>query len=72
LWTLAILCNVLSSASFFISESLSVFILSNFGSVRAKISLLSRANYLTTTFSRRVLPVVFDCLQPITSRPREN
>jgi len=70
-WTLAILCNFLSSASFFISESLSVLMVSNSGSVPAKIPLLARANCLTTTFSRRVSPVVFDWLQPITSRPME-
>jgi len=70
-WTLAILCNFLSSASFFISESFSVFVVSNSGSVPPKIPLLARANCLTRTFLRRVSPVVFDCLQPITSRPRE-
>jgi len=37
--TLAILCNVLSSASFFISESFSVFVVSNSGLVPAKIRL---------------------------------
>ena len=71
LWTLAILCNFLSSASFFISESSSVFVVSNSGSVPAKIPLLARANCLTRTFSRRVSPVVFDYLQPKTSWPRE-
>jgi len=70
-WTLAILCSFLSSTSFSISKSLSVFALSNSGSVPAKISVLAQANCLTTTFSRRVSPLVFDCLQPITSRPRE-
>jgi len=70
LWTLAILCNFLSSASFFISVSFSVFIVSNSGSVPANILLLAPANCLTMTSSRRVSPVVFDCLQPITSRPR--
>jgi len=70
-WTLAILCSFLSSTSFFISESLSVFALSNSGSVPAKIPWLARANCLTTTFLWRVSPVVFDCLQTITSRPKE-
>jgi len=70
-WTLAIQCNFLSSASFIISESFSVFVVSNSGSVPAKIPLLAEANCLTTTFPPRVSPVVFDCLQPITSRPRE-
>jgi len=61
-WTFAIVCNFLSSASFFISESFSVFVVSNSGSVPAKIPLLARGNCPTTTFSRRVSPVVFDCL----------
>jgi len=71
LWTLPILYNFLSSASFFSSELLSVFVASNSGSTPAKITLLAWANCFTTTFSQRVSPVVFDCLQPITSRPRE-
>jgi len=70
-WSLTILCNFLSCASFVISESFSVFVVSNSGSVPAKIPLLARANYLTTISSWRVSPVVFDCLQPITSLPRE-
>jgi len=60
-----------ASASFFISELFSVFVVSYSGSVPAKMPSLARANCLTTTSSPRVLPVVFDCLQPITSRPRE-
>ena len=71
LWTLAILCNLLSSASFFISESFSVFVVSNSASGPAKILSLTQEECLTTTFSRRVSPVVFDCLQPITSWPGE-
>jgi len=70
-WTLVILCSFLSSASFFISESLSVFALFFSGSVPANILLLTLVNSLTMTFSWRVLPVVLDCLQLITSRPRE-
>jgi len=70
-WTLAILWNFLSSASFFNSELLSVFVASHCGTAPAKILLLAWANCLTTTISRRVLPVVFDSLQPITSQPRE-
>jgi len=61
-WTMAILCNFLFSASFIISKSLSVFVVSNSGSVPAKITLLARANCLTMTISRRVSSVVFDCL----------
>ena len=71
LWTLAILCKFLSSASFCISESFSVFLDINSGSVPATILILGRATSLTTTFSRRVSPVVFDCLQLLTSCPRE-
>ena len=71
LWSLAILCNFLSSTSFFISESFPVFGVSDNGSAPGNIPVLARANCLTTTFSRRVSPVVFDRLQPITSRPRE-
>jgi len=70
-WTLAIVCNFLSSTSFFISELLSVSGVSNSPSVPAKIQLLAQSNWLITTFSQRVSPVVFDCLHQITSRPRE-
>jgi len=70
-WTLAILCNFLSSASLFNSKSLLVSDLSNAVSSPANIPLLARAYCLTTTISWRVLPVVFDCLQPIASCPRE-
>jgi len=70
-WTLAILCSYLSTTYFFISEPFSVFIVSNSGSAPANIPLLTRENCLTTTFSRRFSPVVFDCFQQITSRPRE-
>jgi len=71
LWILAILCNVLSSTSFFISKLYSVFVVSDTGISCANIPLFSQPNYLTTTFLNRVLPVSFYCLQPITSRPRE-
>jgi len=46
LWTLAILCNIHSSSSFFISELFSVFVVYNSGSALAKMPLLSWANYL--------------------------
>jgi len=49
-WTLAIPCNFLASASCFISESFSVFVVYNAGSVPAKIPLLAQANFLTTTY----------------------
>jgi len=68
LWTLAILCNLFFSASLLISESFSVFIVSNDGSLMAKIPLLARANSLTMTFLPGVSPMVFDGLQPITLR----
>jgi len=70
-WTLAILCNVRCSTSFFSSESFCVFVVSNTGSVPANIPLLAWANCLTTTFSRTRLPVVFECFQRTTSRPKE-
>jgi len=70
-WTLAIRCNLPSSTSLFNSKSSSVSNLSSAGSSPANIQLLAQAYYHTTTNSRRVLPVVFDCLQPIMSRPRE-
>jgi len=70
-WTLAILCNLLLSASFSISKSLSVFVVSHCRWWPATILVSARANCPTTPFSRRVLPVIFDCLQPITSQPRE-
>ena len=61
-WTLAIQCYFLSSAYLFISESFSVFVVSNTGLSPASIPLLARANCLTMTFLQRVSPVVFDCL----------
>jgi len=71
-WTLVILCKLLSFASFFISESFAVFGVSNSASAPAKLQLLAGANWVLTTILRTVSPVVFDCLQPITSQPREN
>ena len=70
-WTSAILCNVVCSTSFLISESFSVPVVSNSGSAPAKIPLLGWAHSLSMTCWQRVSPLVFDCLQPITSRPRE-
>ena len=58
--TLAILCNFLSSASFFIHELFSVFVVSNDGSLPATMPLLARANYVTMTISRMVVPVVLN------------
>jgi len=70
-WTLAIRWNFISYTSFFISESFSVFVVSDTGLSPAKIPPLAQANCLTTTSSQRVSPLVFDCLLPITSRPME-
>ena len=67
LWTLASLCNFLSAASLFNSEWFSEFVVSNAGSTPAIVPLLAYANCLITTFSRRVSPVVLDCLKLITS-----
>jgi len=71
-WNLAIQCNFFCSAFFFISMSLSVLLGFKTGSLAASNLWLAQANCLTTSFSRRVRPVVFDYLHPITSRPREN
>jgi len=70
-WTLAILCNFFSSTYFIISVLFSVFFISNSGQVPAKIPLLARGNCLTNMFSWMVMPVVFNCLQLTTSRPKE-
>jgi len=70
-WTLAILCDFLSSASLFNSKLLSVSDLCNAGSSPANILRLPRAICLSTSYSRKISPVVFDWLQPITSHPRE-
>ena len=69
--TLAILCSVLSSTSSVISKSISVCVLTNDWSSPAKIRLLPRANFLTTTSSQTVSSVVFDCFQLMISRARE-
>jgi len=70
-WTMAILCNVLSSTSRLISKSDSVFAISNAGSSPAIIPWLAKANYLATTVWRGVSPVVLDSPQPITSPRRD-
>ena len=72
LWTLAILFNFHSSASFFVSEWISVFVVSTAGSLCAKIMLLTSANCPKKTFSWRVSPVGFDYLQRIASCRKEN
>jgi len=66
-WTWAILCTFPSSAPLFISESFSLCIMTYSGWSPAKIQSLDSANCLTTSFSRRVSPVFFDCPQPMTS-----
>jgi len=71
LWALAILCNVRSSVYRFISKSFPVFVESNARSSPANIPLFSLANCLTKNSSRWVSQLVFDCLQPMTSRPRD-
>jgi len=71
LWTFTILYNFLSCSCLFISNSVSVFMLSNAGSLSANILSVAGSSCYTTTFSWIVLPVVFDCLQPIISPTRE-
>jgi len=62
LCNLAILCNFHSSASFFSSKLFSVFVVSNGWSSSSKIPWLAWAKCRTMAFSRRVLPVILDCL----------
>jgi len=71
LWTLAIVGKFVSSAFIFVAESFSVFLVSNSASTSAKIPWLAEASCLTTTVSRSLSPVGYDCLQPGTSSPRE-
>jgi len=70
-WTLAILCNYLSSASLFISKSFSVFIVSNAVSSPTNIPVLIWAHCLSMSFLWCVWPLVCNCLQPIRSYLRE-
>jgi len=70
-WTVAIRCNIFSSASLFISMSLSELVLSMTGSSPGSNPWLASANCLTTTVSRRVSLVVFDYLHLVISRRRE-
>jgi len=70
-WTLGIRCNLFCSTSLFVSKPLSVFIVSTGRLSPVNKLLLVRANCLTTTFSRRVSPVVVDCLHLIMFRPTE-
>jgi len=71
LWTLAILYNIICSASLFISKSSLVFVKSTPGSSHTNNPLFAWVNCPTMTFSQRVSPVVSDCFQPITSHPRQ-
>jgi len=69
--TLAILRNLLSSDSFFISEEFSEFVVSDSRLTPPKITSLAWGNCLTMIFSQMDLPVVIDSPQATTSRPRE-
>jgi len=71
-WSVGILYNFLSSASCCTTKLFSGFVVSETGQSPAKITVLARANCLTTTFSELVLPAVVDSLQPTTSHPREH
>jgi len=64
-WTLAILCNVLSSTSLINSKSFSGSVSSNTGSLPGNIPEFARVNYFTRTFWWRVLWVGVNCLMPI-------
>jgi len=57
--------------SLFNSKSFSISVVSNAGLSPANITLLAWVNSLTTTVSQRVSAYDTDCLQPITTRPRE-
>jgi len=70
-WTLANLCNLLSSSSHIIATSFRGFVRSTARSSPAEIRWLALGNCLTTSFLQKVLPVVFDCLQLIMPRPME-
>jgi len=67
----AILRNVISSASMFISKTLSVFVISNTVWSHGIILILAGAISTTMTFSRRVSSVVLDYLQPMPPRARK-
>ena len=70
-WTLAILCNFLSSATLFGFMLFSASVVSNTGLSPANVLLLARAYCPTMTFSKSISSVVFECLHRITSHPRE-
>jgi len=70
-WTLAILCNFLSSASLYICKLCSILVVSNAGSLHANIPLLARAICLTPTLSWKLSPVLLDCLSLKRSCQRE-
>jgi len=71
-WTLAIRSNCHSSGSCCISELFSVLVQFNSAWAPAKIPLLARGNCSIMSFSPTASPVVFDCLQQISSRRRQN
>jgi len=70
-WTLAIWCNFLSSTSCVNSKCYAVSAFSDAEQLPTNILLLARGNNLTDFFARSVSPVVLDCLQQITRRPRD-
>jgi len=70
-WSFAILGNFHASSCLLISRSFSVFIVFGTALSPTNISLLARAKCLTNPFPQRVSPLVLDCLQSITSHPRE-
>jgi len=70
-WTLAMQRNFFSATSLFICMSSSVLVVSNTRSSPPSNPLLAWANCLTMTFSWRASHLLFDCVNPITARPRE-
>jgi len=66
-WTLPNLCSVVYLDCLVICNLSSFSIESNAGSSPSNILSLAQANCLTPTFSLRVLPVVLDGIQPVSS-----
>jgi hypothetical protein len=70
-WTLADIYNFLFSTAFNISKGFCEFLVFNAAWSHTTMLIQAPTHCLTMTFSRRVSPVVFVCLHPITCRPRE-
>jgi hypothetical protein len=69
--TVAILCNFLSSTSLISAKSFLVCIVSNDRPSHANITIFPWANCLTMTLLQCYTPVVFECVQSLTSHMRD-